>query len=205
MNTKFKILYAALQLFSEKGFEAVSVRDIAGAVGLRESSLYNHFRNKQDIFDSVVEWCWKQAEAYFQGKAIPFSPEDDLSLFWERDFEKLTEIVLRTFGFFFEDEVNVMFRRLLVLSQFENARAKELYRKLYRDYPLEIQTRVFTGLMESGAFHKSDPAAAALEFYGAVFLLIHTCDGLEEAKPKLKEHLRQFVAHHQIPEPFPNR
>jgi AcrR family transcriptional regulator len=39
MNTKEKILREALDLFSVNGFEAVSMRDIASAVGIKESSL----------------------------------------------------------------------------------------------------------------------------------------------------------------------
>ena len=55
MTTKDKILKEAFYLFSERGFHAVSVRDIARAVGIKESSLYNHFKNKQDIFDRIVD------------------------------------------------------------------------------------------------------------------------------------------------------
>ena len=43
MTTKERIRYEALNLFSEKGFDTVSVRDIASAVGIKESSLYNHY------------------------------------------------------------------------------------------------------------------------------------------------------------------
>ena len=46
METKARILWEALELFSSKGYKGVSVRDIAGAVGIRESSLYNHFKGK---------------------------------------------------------------------------------------------------------------------------------------------------------------
>jgi len=55
MNTKEKIIYESLNLFSTKGFDAISVRDIANAVGIKASSLYNHFKNKQDIFDTIIE------------------------------------------------------------------------------------------------------------------------------------------------------
>lgn len=55
MTTKEKILNAALTLFSEKGYNAVSVRHIAAEVGIKASSLYNHFENKQDILHELVE------------------------------------------------------------------------------------------------------------------------------------------------------
>ena len=43
MTTKERIIDQALDLFSRKGYDGVSVRDISGAVGIKESSLYNHF------------------------------------------------------------------------------------------------------------------------------------------------------------------
>lgn len=56
MGTREKILEEALTLFSQKGYNGVSVREIAGAIGIKESSLYNHFANKQEIFDQTVEF-----------------------------------------------------------------------------------------------------------------------------------------------------
>lgn len=53
MSTKQMIFESALALFSEKGFDGVSVRDIAKAVGIKESSIYNHFEGKKAIFDSI--------------------------------------------------------------------------------------------------------------------------------------------------------
>ena len=53
MNTREKIIYESLNLFSAKGFDAISVRDIANAVGIKASSIYNHFKSKYEIFDTM--------------------------------------------------------------------------------------------------------------------------------------------------------
>ena len=53
MNTKERIACEALTLFSSKGYSAVSVRDIARAAGIKESSIYNHYKGKQAIFDAL--------------------------------------------------------------------------------------------------------------------------------------------------------
>ena len=66
MTTKERIIDQALDLFSRKGYDGVSVRDISGAVGIKESSLYNHFKNKQDIFDTIVEEGFLRAGNYFR-------------------------------------------------------------------------------------------------------------------------------------------
>ncbi|MGL5511939.1 MAG: TetR/AcrR family transcriptional regulator, partial [Sporomusa sp.] len=63
MGTKQKILDTALALFSRRGFNAVSVRDIAYAVGVKESALYRHFRNKQAVFDALVEKYERKSDA----------------------------------------------------------------------------------------------------------------------------------------------
>ena len=54
-TTKDKILDKALELFSENGYDAVSVGDIARAVGIKAPSLYSHYPSKQAIFDAVFE------------------------------------------------------------------------------------------------------------------------------------------------------
>ena len=54
-DTKQKILDKALALFSSRGYDAVSVGEIAQAVGIKAPSLYNHFPSKQAIFDALVD------------------------------------------------------------------------------------------------------------------------------------------------------
>lgn len=194
MGTKERILEEALRLFSVKGFHAVSVRDIAGAVGIKESSLYNHFQNKQDIFEKILDAQWTRAREYFESRALPFEKGDDISPFAEKNFEKLSENVLAVFSYFLEDEENIRFRRLLVLSQYQNERAREIYRKLYRDYMLEFQSYLFSRLMEIGVFRKGDAGWMAMEFYSPVFLLMHTEEDPVCAKEQIREHLRRFTA-----------
>jgi AcrR family transcriptional regulator len=45
---KNKIIEVSIELFSEKGYNAFSIRDITKKVGIKESSLYNHFHSKQE-------------------------------------------------------------------------------------------------------------------------------------------------------------
>ncbi len=192
MPTKEKIIWEALELFSARGYAAVSVRDIAAAVGIRESSLYNHFPNKRAIFDAIVDICWTKAEEYYHSRSLPFSGDEDLTAFG-RTGDELEETILEVFGFFFEDPWNTRFRRLLTVCQFEDQRAGELYRQLYCRYPLEVQEKIFAWLMEKGVFRPGDPSALAGQFYGGVFLLLSSGESWEGAKPRLREHIRQFA------------
>ena len=51
---KDEIVIAASHLFKEKGYSAVSVRDIAQAMGMKAASLYNHIQSKQEILSVLV-------------------------------------------------------------------------------------------------------------------------------------------------------
>jgi AcrR family transcriptional regulator len=53
-RTRQAILDAALDLFAEKGFFGTSLRDVAAAVGVRESALYNYFPSKDALFDTLI-------------------------------------------------------------------------------------------------------------------------------------------------------
>ena len=55
VDTKEKILFTALRLFARDGYEAASVSDIAGELGMTKGALYKHYKNKHDIFASIVE------------------------------------------------------------------------------------------------------------------------------------------------------
>lgn len=192
MTTKEKILETALDLFSQRGYGGVSVRDIARAVGIRESSLYNHFASKRAIFDGIVDLCVRQSETYFRESALPFDQGDDTSLYQGIGLEHLQELIERTFRFFFDDPWNARFRRLLLVSQYADPRCRDIYRRLYRDKCVQVQAYIFAALMEAGELRREDPLAVAAEFHGPMFMWIHTCDSFEEARPLIREHVEQF-------------
>ena len=192
MTTKEKILDTALELFSRRGFDGVSVRDIARAVGIRESSLYNHFESKRAIFDGIVDFCVQQSEVYFRQSSLPFAEGDDTSVYQGIGLDRLQELIERTFRFFFDDPWNVRFRRLLLLSQYADSRCRDIYRQLYRDKCVQMQAYIFSALMDAGEIRREDPLTVAAEFHGPMFMWIHTCDSFEEARPLIRAHVEQF-------------
>lgn len=55
-TTKERIFEASLELFSQKGFDAVSMREIAEAVGIKKASLYSHFSSKDELLEKLFEY-----------------------------------------------------------------------------------------------------------------------------------------------------
>ncbi len=54
-NTKEFIIDEAFKLFLNHSYEAVSISDISQAIGLTKGALYHHFKNKEELFVSVVD------------------------------------------------------------------------------------------------------------------------------------------------------
>lgn len=63
MNTDEKIIRVALRHFSTSGYTGTSLAMIAEDVGIKKPSIYNHFKNKEDLFISVSEYVLNE---YFQ-------------------------------------------------------------------------------------------------------------------------------------------
>jgi len=55
VDAKERILRASIQLFSEKGFDATSVTEIARSAGVTKALIYYYFKSKEEILDSLVQ------------------------------------------------------------------------------------------------------------------------------------------------------
>ncbi len=53
-SRKEEIIKAAAILFKEKGYSAVTMRDLAKAMGIKAASLYNHIQSKQEILSTII-------------------------------------------------------------------------------------------------------------------------------------------------------
>lgn len=61
-----KFVSTALRLFSERGFEAVSLADIAEELGLTKQSILYHFKTKEALYAKVLEGLSKRFEAIIE-------------------------------------------------------------------------------------------------------------------------------------------
>lgn len=66
--TKAAIYDAAVDLFSQKGYAATSVRAIAGQVGIEAASVYNHFSSKEELLYAIIRRSTEDAIAYIENE-----------------------------------------------------------------------------------------------------------------------------------------
>lgn len=194
MNTKERIIYEALNLFSTKGFDAISVRDIAKAVGIKASSLYNHFKNKQDIFDTIINKYSEHVKKFLE-RINPSNIGNDLKLnnIKNPSDELFFKKSIDMFKFYLEDEYMIKFRKLLTIEQFKNHKIANLYNKLFIDDILNFQVKIFEVLMNSNILVKKDPYILALQFYSPVFLLFYKFENItDKERVSLINHISEF-------------
>ncbi|MFJ9427029.1 TetR/AcrR family transcriptional regulator [Streptomyces sp. NPDC101249] len=65
-ETRDEIRRAALELFTDRGFDATSTRDIAQVLGINQSTLYYHFKSKDDIVRSLLEGRRRDLDAFLE-------------------------------------------------------------------------------------------------------------------------------------------
>lgn len=194
MNTREKIIYESLNLFSTKGFDAISVRDIAKAVGIKASSLYNHFKNKQDIFDTIINKYSDHVKKFLERINTDSSFDNIMlnNLRWLSD-ELFFKKSMDMFKFYLEDEYIIKFRKLLTIEQFRDSKIANLYNKLFIDDILNFQVKIFKILMKSDILIKKDPYILALQFYSPVFLLFYKFENItDRERVSLINHISEF-------------
>ena len=70
---KDEIIKTAARLFKEKGYSAVTMRDLATALGIKAASLYNHINSKQEILKEIII---SLAEDFTEGMEIIINSND---------------------------------------------------------------------------------------------------------------------------------
>lgn len=198
MSTKQKIIKEALYLFSEQGYEAVSVVQIAHAVGIKAPSLYKHYTSKNAIFLAIVDEMALRYEQYAAGLAMNGTDaQKDFSLFYKIDAEQLKNIGRNIFLYFAHDEYIARYRKLLIIEQFHNQELADVYVKQYIDEPLNYQAQLFELLSKAGILKEEDPQNMAMHFYGPMHLLLQLYDAQPSREEELLLMLDKNIEHFQ--------
>lgn len=202
-NTRQAILDEALTLFSVGGFEGVSVKEIASAVGIKDSSLYKHFKSKQEIFDILLEEVNQKFEETVSFYKLPQGEIEKIAKeYGSNDLVWLKKACEAIFLFFLKDPQASRFRRMLMIEQFKNNQAATTFRSWFADEAILFQTTLFAEMMEQGHFHKGPAHTVAMQFYAPFYMLLCLYDTMpgreDEAVSRLMEHVEQFASIYQI-------
>lgn len=186
-DTKKKILLAALQLFAVNGYEAVSVSQIAEAVGITKGALYKHYKNKRDIFESIFAYVCQLDIERSKDAGVPEKEYYEMpEAFKETQAKSLREYMISQFYYWSRDEIACNFRKMLTLEQYKTEEMEALYQKVMGSGPLDYIENLFREMVKEKEENKSTPKEMAIEFYAPFYLLLSMADAAHEEAEKEK-------------------
>lgn len=162
--TKEKIFDVALDLFSQKGFDAVSVREIAREVGIRESSIYNHYKSKEDILDAIID--------YFMSELTQSGPPEE---YMDSLMDQGPELFFEIGAKMYVERVNTptmeKIWRLVSIEMYHNEKIRNFYKEHLLEDPINIWEATFAKMIEKGLIKPFNPRTLAYEYFSfAIYL-----------------------------------
>lgn len=202
-GTRERILDAALELFAQKGYEAVTVSEIAQAVGIKAPSLYKHFAGKQQVFDCVVQRMQQRYAAFAAAQGLEGDdPVRAAQGYLEADLASLCAAGRGLFLFFLHDPYASKCWKMMQVEQFKRPEAAQMFRAWNLSAPVAFQSQLFAAFMQKGRMRAMDPEVAALHFYAPVFYLLNLCYNSPEEEPHalalIDAHIAQFSALYMV-------
>ena len=183
-GTKELIISTALDMFSKKGYSAVSTRDISGAVGIRTSSIYYYFKSKQDIFDALIQMADAMTTEL---KGVFFNALGSTTEVRCEDFVMAGRLFVT--GYLQNEKIGPLLQTL-ESERFHDENANEIWTKMLFTAPLEHETMVFKTLYERGIIKEKDAAKLASE-YQAIVMLGYFTNDIERLEASLTDFYKK--------------
>jgi AcrR family transcriptional regulator len=153
-GTKEKIFDAAVDLFAEKGYDGVSIRDIGRAVGITEGAVYKHYSSKEEILESIF--------TYVEGRIYPQAPEASIDAIVEAlPLREILESIPRAM---ISDTQLTRITRIMLIEMYHNEKIRNYVRRELFERPVDETAILFKKLMEKGKIKPCDPRALSTLF-----------------------------------------
>ena len=196
MNTKEKIFNVALDLFSQKGYDSVSLREIAEEVGIKKSSIYSHYPSKEAILMDIFNYFTQQFEfnPVMDNEEIKLNENNPLlenpELFYHKGSEAIKQMIF--------EETNFKIMKLILIQMHHNETIKLFFQNEILVKPLVFWNGFFTMLKEKGVIRAdSNPKLLAKQYYSfPIYLLLEICAKYDDIPQGiLEEFFEQAEAH----------
>ena len=193
--TKNKILDVSIDLFSEYGYDGVSIRQIAREVGIRESSIYNHYSGKQAILDAIFN--------YYIGEIVSDDiPIEQAALNLDKGFDFFYRAGSEAFLSKLRKERMMKITRLFFIESYHNEHVKNFLKEAIIQGPVNGWINLFN-MMKAKNVIRDDCDVKQLSesffYYGMFLLYEHFIINYPEDDEKfLEEFLRKTENHAKI-------
>lgn len=197
MNTKEKIFDVALDLFSKKGYDSVSLKEIADGVGIKKSSIYSHYPSKEAILMDIFEYFTDlfKYDELLNSKDFLLTADNEILLenpemFYHMGSEAIKEMV--------SEERNLKIWKLIFIQMHYNENIRLFFQNEILVKPLIFWNGFFTILKENGIIRQDlNPKLLAKEFYSfPIYLLLEICAKYEDIPQSCLDNFFEEAENH---------
>lgn len=193
-TTKERILEVSIDLFARKGYRDISVREIATAVGIKASSLYKHYKNKEDILENIFILFREKIEqtSYPKEELKPYINAVSPKQYLDESFQLFKRIMWTP--------LTLKIAKIITVEQQRNQSVRQFFMQEMIEKPSATLRYVFEIMMENGAIPSLDARVLAEEYNSYIIFLIfeqnflHESISLDEIEVKMKQH-NEFYVH----------
>lgn len=202
-STRQRILDAALELFSQRGYQAVSMADIAGALQIKAPSLYKYFKGKEELYAALLP----PLEAHYTTlweTAGRRQEQLEQELAGILRMEQLEQETMAWLQGEMTDPQAIAFRRLLTLNQGQSPTPATHW---LWNQPMALYEGFFSHLVAREVLRRGDPHVMALEYLAPLLQLLTLGDRVPDQQmaylDEAKAHIHQFhrIFAHREPRP----
>ena len=190
-DTKEIIWKESLALFSMKGYDGVSMSDIADAVGIKAASIYKHYSGKEEIFNRIVACFEEKTEIVFNPVMLAEQEFTEISV------EVLVAMIRQTFQIYASDPFLSQCRKLFMISSFARPQIGTLYTKYFIEQPMKYQAEIFRRIYKGKDLAEKDTNCMAYHFYTPILILLQEYDyrsmSMEDALERIEALVKQFA------------
>lgn len=192
VNNKERIFNVSIDLFSQHGYDGVSIRQIASEVGIKESSIYNHYESKEAILDAILNF-------YIEKMLSQDIPLEDAGANLDRGFDYFYQAGLEAFATHLKDEKMSKITRIILIESYHNEKINAFLKKSIIEDAVDGWVRLFD-LMKFKRLIREDAdsrqLAESFYKYGMFLLYEHYIVNYPEDDEKFVEMLCEKSRNH---------
>ncbi len=194
-NTKEKIFDVSIDLFSQDGYDGVSIRQIAKEVGIKESSIYNHYNSKESILESILSYYINEM---LKEEAPIMQSEKNLKMDFDQFYKEGSDRFISKLS----EEKMMKITRIFLVESYHNEKIRNFVKEAIIGYAIEGWEGLFE-LMKEKSMIKKDAdikqLAESFYYYGLFLLYEHFIINYPEDDDKfLKDFERRTTEHMKI-------
>lgn len=196
-NTKMEILDESLKLFAIYGYEATSISMITEAVGIKKASLYFHFKNKQDILDTLVEALTDEYSRNSLFARADFSnPHFVDAAFGDLSPESVADKIKEQISYVLHNPHISLVRKLLKIEQFRNEELAKIQGERNYEDILHFYEELIKYLIDKKILKAYDTKIMAAQFAFPISMWLDLGDREPDREDELMglitDHVKQF-------------